>query len=103
MSSQEAEDVSPMAVTPAGGEGTLDTWRFHWQRGARHRADDHRRMWWNEGCGQTTKDGAYANQRLNLAADGKAHRRQAKVSNRTREIRPSGIIGGPPETWPWWK
>src|SRR5215831_5437215 len=20
-----------------------------------------------------------------------------------REIRPSGIIGGPPETWPWWK
>jgi len=34
------------------------------------------------GCGQTTEDGAYA-KRLNLAADGKAHRRQAKVSNRT--------------------
>jgi hypothetical protein len=55
------------------------------------------------GCGQTTEDGAYANQRLNLADDGKAHRRQAKASNRTREIRLSGIIGGPPETWPWWK
>jgi len=38
---------------------------------------------WTRGCGQTTEDGAYANQRLNLADDGKAHRRQAKVSNRT--------------------
>src|SRR3954452_15871684 len=33
---------------------------------------------------------------------GKAHGRKAKVSNRTREIRPSGIIGGPRETWLWW-
>jgi hypothetical protein len=38
---------------------------------------------WTRGCGQTTEDGAYANQCLNLADDGKAHRRQAKVSNRT--------------------
>src|SRR5438105_7691100 len=29
---------------------------------------------------------------------GKAHGRQAKVSNRTWENRPSGIIGGPRET-----
>jgi hypothetical protein len=26
----------------------------------------------------------------------------AKTSNRTRETWLSGIIGGPPETWPWW-
>jgi hypothetical protein len=38
--------------------------------------------------------GAYANQRLNLAANGKACGRHAKTSNRTWEIRPSGIIGG---------
>jgi hypothetical protein len=38
--------------------------------------------------------GAYANQRLNLAANGKVHGRNAKTSNRTWEIRPSGIIGG---------
>jgi hypothetical protein len=38
--------------------------------------------------------GAYAHQRLNLAANGKAHGRNAKASNRTWEIRPSGIIGG---------
>src|SRR5664279_590991 len=33
-------------------------------------------------------------QRLNLVGDGKAHRRNAKASNRTWEIRPYGIIGG---------
>jgi hypothetical protein len=38
--------------------------------------------------------GAYANQRLNLVAKGKAHGRDVKTSNRTWEIRPSGIIGG---------
>src|SRR5229473_7944055 len=38
--------------------------------------------------------GAYVHQRLNLAANGKAHGRNAKASNRTWEIRPSGIIGG---------
>src|SRR6266849_6933262 len=38
--------------------------------------------------------GAYAHQRLNLVANGKASGRDAKASNRTWEIRPSGIIGG---------
>jgi hypothetical protein len=55
------------------------------------------------GCGQTTEEGVYANQRFSLSEDGQAYGGKAKVSNRTREIRPSGIIGGPPETWPWWK
>ena len=47
------------------------------------------------GCGQTTEDGVYANQRLSLAEGGKAYGRKAKISNRTGEIPPSGIIGGP--------
>ena len=33
---------------------------------------------------------------------GKIRRGKARVSSWTREIRPSRIIGGPPETWPWW-
>jgi hypothetical protein len=33
-------------------------------------------------------------------AKGKAHGRDIKASNRTWEIRPSGIIGGPRKTWP---
>jgi len=43
----------------------------------------------------------YTDQRLNLSKlwEGrKAHGRNAKVSNRTREIRPSGTIGGRRET-----
>ncbi len=47
-------------------------------------------------------DGAYAHQRLNLGTKGKAHGRNAKASNRTCEMRLSGIIGGPRETQPWW-
>jgi hypothetical protein len=43
--------------------------------------------------------GAYVQQRLNLVANGKAHGRNAKASNRTWEIRPSGIIGGPSKTY----
>jgi hypothetical protein len=39
MSSQEAVNVSPRAATPHWGKGTLDTWRFHRQRSAGHRAD----------------------------------------------------------------
>ena len=42
--------------------------------------------------------GAYAYQRLNLLAKGKAYGRDAKASNRTWETRPSGIIGGPSKT-----
>jgi hypothetical protein len=26
---------------------------------------------------------------------------QSRGQNRTRENRPSGIVGGPEETWPW--
>jgi len=48
--------------------------------------------------------GAYANRRLTLAEVGKAKGRiMAETPNRTWENWLSGIIGGPPETWPWWK
>jgi hypothetical protein len=104
MSSQEAVHVSPMAVTPAEGEGTLDTWRCPCQCGGRlDKTGVTPRLAGTRGCGQTTEDGAYANQRLNLADDGKAHGRKPRFPTGPREIRPSGIIGGPPETWPWWK
>ncbi len=33
--SEEAEHVSPMKELPTSGKGTLDTWRFHRQRGGR--------------------------------------------------------------------
>jgi hypothetical protein len=35
MFSEEAENVSPIEVMPRLGKGTLDTWRFRFQRGGR--------------------------------------------------------------------
>ena len=57
------------------------------------------------GSGQTRSSfGAYANRRLNLTEAGKAQGRiMAETPNRTWENWLSGIIGGPPETWQWWK
>jgi hypothetical protein len=92
-----------MEVTPRWGEGTLDTWRFQHLRGARTQSRGKPAQGMERGSGRTREAGAYANQRLNLAEDGKAHGGHAKVSNRAREIRPSGIIGRPWETWPRWK
>jgi hypothetical protein len=55
MSSQESVHDSPVTVTPGLGKGTLDTWRFHRQRGgrtqSRHQADacGGTRLWANHG------------------------------------------------------
>jgi hypothetical protein len=85
------------------GKGTQDTWRSQHQRGSRTQRRDFTASGLRRGCGQTTKVGADAYQRLDFDESGKVHGRNARVSNRTWEIRPSGIIGGPRETWPWWK
>jgi hypothetical protein len=50
------------------------------------------RLWANHGVR------VYANQRLGLDEEGKANGGKAKTSNRTGEIPPSGIIGGPQKT-----
>ena len=96
MSSQEAVPVSLIKVTPRLGQEVLGG--AIGSAGVGHRADRSRRMRENEAESKPLAVGAYANQRLNLAAQGKAHGRDAKTSNRTWEIRPSGIIGGPSKT-----
>ena len=98
MSSQEAAHVSSKEVTPNWGKGTLDLGGFIGSAVVGLRACDKPTYAVERGCGQTTDVGVYACQRLNLAEAGKAHGRKAKVPNRTWESRPSGIIGGPPET-----
>ena len=101
MSSQEAECAPPRCekyqhwakglwalggpIKPRGGQ--TQSW---------HKAD----AAMERGYGQTAEVGAYANQRLKPRQAGKAYGREARASNRTREIWPSGIIGGPRETWP---
>src|ERR1700724_3185618 len=90
MFSQEAVHVSLIKVTPTSGKGALGTWCFHFQRGGR-----------TQSCEQTIRSRGVCEPALDIAANGKAHGRDAKASNRTWEIRPSGIIGGPRRTWPW--
>src|SRR6516164_5770357 len=46
--------------------------------------------------------GMYTDQRLNPLQTRKGLRKKAKVSNRTREIWPSVIIGGFGKRKPWW-
>ena len=98
MSSQEAAHVSSKEVTPNWGKGTLDLGGFIGSAVVGLRAGDKLTYAVERDRGQTTDVGVYACQRLNLADAGKAHGRKAKVPNRTWESRPSGIIGGPPET-----
>jgi len=105
MSSEEAVHVSLMEVTPTSGKGTLGTWWF--LRRARARLDKTEHINRSQGQGRSYEQtirrrGVCAHQRLNLGTKGKAHGRNAKASNRTCEIRLSGIIGGPRETQPWW-
>jgi hypothetical protein len=52
----------------------------------------------DEAGGKPGKVGAYTNQRFKPLLSWEGPRRKAEVSNRTREIWPSGIIGGLRET-----
>jgi hypothetical protein len=61
------------------------------------------RVRWNCALSKPRKLGRIANQRLNLTKLGRAQGRKAKTPNRTWEIRPYGIIGGPRETRSWRK
>ena len=79
----------------------------HWVVSSAARRPDtelalNRRMRWNEAMGKPRKWGV-CEPALQPRQAGKAHGRKAKVPNRTWEIRRYGIIGGPPETQPWWK
>jgi len=91
-----AFDVTPREVTPQEGKGALGAWwtslaalgeglRTHKSGG---RCDVER---WSKPVAL----GVYVGQRLSFGAAGKARSRAvAKVANRTREIRPSGMKTG---------
>ena len=85
MSSEEAGHASLMEVTPTQAKGLWALGGSYDRRGfglikpststvARAR---------DEVMSKLFDDGAYAHQRLNLGTKGKAHRRNAKASNRT--------------------
>src|SRR6516225_12480004 len=99
MSSEEAEHVSPWEVTPTVGKdsGYLAVFTSAWVAGLIKPVQSpdavlETRRWANHGVR------VYANQRLSLGEERKAYGGKAKTSNRTGEIPPSGIIGGPRKT-----
>jgi hypothetical protein len=100
MSLEETVRVSLMEALPTSGNGTLGAWRSLRQARARLDKTEHITVARarGEAVSKLREGGEYAYQRLNLVTMGKAQKRKAKTSNRTREIRPSGIIRGPRET-----
>ena len=85
MSSEESVHGSLMKVIPTSGKGTLGTWWFLRRARARLDKTEHSTAARarNKVVSKSLADEAYAHQRLNLVADGKAHGRHAKASNRT--------------------
>ena len=85
MSSEESVHGSLMKVIPTSGKGTLGTWWFLRRARARLDKTEHSTAARarDEVVSKPLADEAYAHQRLNLVAAGKAHRRNAKASNRT--------------------
>jgi hypothetical protein len=89
-------DITLVRVTPGRGKGALDIWRFSTSAG----------HWAGRRSGTDLEDkpanrGVYASQRLSLRSSGKVSLglQPRQDQNRTREIRLSGIVGGPAETW----
>src|SRR6516165_467002 len=102
MSSEEAEHVSPWEVTPTVGLWVLGG--FHVSVGGRldKTGAVAGRCPGDEAAGKPRRQGV-CEPALEPWRRGKGLWRKVKTSNRTGEIPPSGIIGGPPEPWPWWK
>jgi len=55
----------------------------------------------DESRGKPEWVGVNASERLSFTVSERP-RGESQGQNRNREIRPSGIVGGPRETWLWW-
>ena len=100
MPSEGTEHVSPMEVTPTSGKGTLDTWRFHRQRGVRTQSRVEPTYERELGPGQTTEVGAHANQRLNLAKLGRPMEEMPWFRTGPGKTGRPGLSGGPAKRSP---
>jgi Universal stress protein family len=97
-------EAAPARVTPAPGKGALGT------RWPRQSGTHQTQSWitrgpasWRRGKANSTASGRRVRQHRSFARWGKARPekwRAERGQNRTREIRPSGIVEGLQETWP---
>ena len=105
MSSEAVPEAAPMV-----GNAHLPRAKGLWALGGFVGPTRTQTLSWNragwgrdEGAGKPCERGVYVCQRLSFHSHGKARIQQDGVQsrgqNRTREIRPSGIVGGLQETW----
>ncbi len=98
MSSEVALEAAPKWVTPTSGKGALGTRWFRCPTRSQALIWNHAGWGRDEGAGKRCERGVYVHQRLSFHSHGKARTQQDGVQsrgqNRTREIRPSGIVGG---------
>jgi hypothetical protein len=87
-------DTTLSWVTLMPGKGALGTWRSSVVNDASRRSHDLK----NELRGKPGWVGVYASERLSLRPYRKDLVGKCQGQNRNREIRPSGIAGGPRET-----
>ena len=87
-------DAALGPVAPVSGEGALGTWRPMAEAASGLRSGEHRSSVRGRASGQTADAGVYASQRLSHAALWTGPRGTSQGQNRTRENRPSGIVGG---------
>jgi len=93
---QAACEAAPGEVTPRRGKGALGTWRARTLRRSGHCAwlSRFKVAYRVEPSSKPERSGVYVGQRLSFGPSGKARWGKAKVANRNREIRPSGMKTG---------
>ena len=94
MPSEVVPDATLTRVTPVPGKGALGTWRS--RDGQRRKPEEPCSLRTSLGVNRS-RPGWYASQRLASSAAGRPSE-ESQGQNRNREIRPSGIVGGPGES-----
>ncbi len=98
MSSEAALEVAPMVGNAHLGQRGSGTRWFRCPTRSQALIWNHAGWGRDEGAGKRCERGVYVHQRLSFHSHGKARIQQDGVQsrgqNRTREIRPSGIVGG---------
>src|SRR5438093_5788685 len=94
-----ARDAIPAEVTPRQGKGALGTWRSWNEATTGHRAGDCRTLAIRTSPkANRVREGCICASIPASSTQGRPSE-ESQGQNRTRESRPSGIVGGPGETW----
>ena len=99
---EAARDAALDPVTPGPGKGALGAWRLRRRDASGHRAGSRVSDTQERALRQTASARGVCESALEPRRPWRGPKGTSQGQNRTRENRPSGIVGGPQETWPWW-